>query len=292
MPEKNTRVIYQSSPVKNHFLYVWHITVKISSFVLFGAGTVAISIVVFPVMLMIFWGRRRFKRAARRFISAMFRFFTWYMSFLHGSRFKTSDDAAFKNLGGCIVAANHPSLLDVVVLISRIPHADCIVNASLSGKNIVHVITRALYISNNLPYPELIEKCRKSLSEGNTLIIFPEGTRSLPSGQNPFKKGAARVALATGCPIVPVFMGGNDKVGLRKHDPMLKFHPSDMYRYNLYIKEPLTTDEYRDLPEPVAARRITKKLQKILSYENNFENMIGAVEVPVEQITEDGRLDF
>lgn len=278
---QSTKIIYQTSPVKNYPLYWWHIFAKILSFALFGIGTVMISIVAFPVMKLLFWGKKRFKKAARRFICAMFRFFTWYMIILRAVRVKVFDKQKLKKLGGCVVVANHPSLLDVVMLISRIPNADCVVNASLSGKNIVHVITRALYISNNLPYEQLREKCVQTVKDGNALIIFPEGTRSLPSGQNHYKKGAARVALAAGCPIVPVFMGGNDKVGLRKHDPMFKYNPRQIYKYNMYVKDRIFPQDYKDMPEPAAAKKITEKIHQILCYENNVENMIGTVEVPL-----------
>lgn len=273
------KVVYEKKPVKNYLVYWWHIFAKIISFGLFGIGTVLISLAAFPVMRCIFWGKRRFNKAARKFISYMFRFFTWFMVIIRASSVKTSDGKKFSNLKGCVVIANHPSLLDVVMLISRIPNADCVVNASLSGKNIVHIITRTLYISNNLPHEEFMKRCVQSINEGNALIIFPEGTRSLTDGQNPFKKGAARVALNAGCPVVPVFMGGNDKVGLRKHDSMFLYNPVEIYKYEMYMKEPILPQEFEGLPEPAAAKRMTAKMAETLSYENNAECMKGAVVV-------------
>jgi len=280
---KATKVIYDTPPVNNYLFYWWRIFAKIMSFALFGIGTVMISIVAFPVMRILFWGNRRFKKAARRFINIMFKFFGIFMACLGAATFTSKYRKELKNLKGCIVIANHPSLLDVVFLISMIPHADCIVNASLSGKNIVHVITRTLYVSNNLPHEELMKRCKESIDSGNVMIIFPEGTRSLPSGMNPFKKGAARVALFVKCPVVPVFLGGNDKVGLRKHDSMFKFNPRESYRYRAYLKETINPEDYKDLPEPAAAKRMTARMQEILCYENNRENMTGIVEVPVTE---------
>lgn len=276
---KTTKVIYDTPPVKNYPLYWWHIFAKILSFALFGIGTVMISIVAFPVMRAIFWGNRRFKKAARRFINIMFKFFGIFMVSLGASSFRSKDRKALKNLKSCVVVANHPSLLDVVFLISMIPNADCIVNASLSGKNIVHVITRTLYVSNNLPHDELMAKCKKSIDDGNVMIIFPEGTRSLPSGLNPFKKGAARVALYAQCPVVPVFLGGNDKVGLRKHDSMFKYNPREMYRYRAYLKETINIEDYKGMPEPAAAKRLTARMHELLCFENNRENMTGIKEI-------------
>ena len=114
-----------------------------------------------------------------------------------------------------------------------------------------------------------MERCTKSLKSGSCLIIFPEGTRSLPEGQNKFKKGAARVALASSCPIVPVYIGGNDKRGLRKHDSMFKYNTRNCYHYDLHIKESLLPEGFAGEPEPAAAKHMTEKLQEILSDANN-----------------------
>ena len=258
-------------PIRNYPLYWWHITAKILSFALFGVGAVLISIVAFPVMMLLFPSKRRFRKAGHRFISAMFRFFTLFMTVIRASHVTAKERGEFKKLKSCIVVANHPSLLDVVMLISLLPDADCIVNAYLVGKNILHIIARKLYIPAADSFEEIMEKSVESLKSGSVLIIFPEGTRSKPSGQNPYKKGAARVALASGCPIVPVYIGGNDKRGLRKHDPMLKYNTRRCYHYDIHMKPPIKPEDYKDLPEPAAARRMTARLREVLSDDANRE---------------------
>lgn len=258
-------------PVKNYPLYWWHIFAKIMSFALFGIGAILISVVALPVMKLLFWKKERFRKAGHRFISFMFRFFVCFMTVIRSSHLSTPDKKKFRSLKSSIVVANHPSLIDVVMLISLIPDADCIVNSYLMGKNIVHIIVSNLYIPTSLPHEEIMRKCVDSLRSGSNLIIFPEGTRSLPSGQNKFKKGAARIALASGCPIVPVYMGGNDKRGLRKHDPMFLYNTRHCYHYEPHIKETVSPEKYRGMPEPAAAKRITAELAEILSDENNRE---------------------
>ena len=270
-PVENIYSFENPPPVKNYPLYCWHIFAKILSFALFGLGTIFISIIAFPFMKLFFWQKDRFRKAGHHFISIMFRFFVCFMTLIRASHLTTADKKKFRSLKSSIVVANHPSLLDVVMLISLIPDADCIVNSYLVGKNIVHIIASKLYIPNSLSYEEIMEKCLASLKAGSNLIIFPEVTRSLPSGQNKFKKGAARVALASSCPIVPVYIGGNDKRGLRKHDPMLRYNTRHCYHYDLHIKESVHPNEYKELPAPAAAKRITARLATILADENNRE---------------------
>ena len=269
--EKNSFSFENPPPVKNYPLYCWRIFVKLLSFALFGLGTILISIVAFPIMKLLFWKKERFRKAGHHFISVMFRFFVLFMKVIRGSTLTAKDKRKFRSLKSSIVVANHPSLLDVVMLISLIPDADCIVNSYLVGKNIVHLIASNLYIPTSLHYDEIMEKCISSLSSGSNLIIFPEGTRSLPSGQNKFKKGAARISIVSGCPIVPVYIGGNDKRGLRKHDPIFKYNTQKMYHYNVVMKDTVFPKDYAGLPKPTAAKRITEHLATILSDENNAE---------------------
>lgn len=259
---------YNPGTVKNPILYYWRIIGKILSFLIFGLGSVLLSLVALPVMRIIFPTKKSFSKATRHFVSLTFRFFINVMSLMNVADIKVSDKKALRNLKSAVVVANHPSLLDVVMLISQIPNADAVVNAYLR-KNILTIICSTLFIINDVSHEELIEKCKKSIESGNVLIIFPEGTRSLTTGQNPYKKGAARVAYAAKCPIIPVYMGGNDKRGLRKHDPMFMFNTDQKYHYVLDVKEPIQIEKYLDLEGTIAAKRITDEIRKVLSDENN-----------------------
>ena len=91
--------------------------------------------------------------------------------------------------------ANHPSLIDVVVLISIIPNADCVVKAHLFKNPFLRgVVKNTGYISNADPEGLLVD-CKKSLAAGNNLIIFPEGTRTKVGQAVKFQRGAANIAL-------------------------------------------------------------------------------------------------
>lgn len=260
-------------PVRNYPLYWWHVFVKWLSFLVFGVGSVLISIVAFPIMKLLFPNPQRFRTAGHRFISAMFRFFVGFLTVIGCARLTAPDKKRFRNLSSKIIVANHPSLLDVVMLISLVPNADCIVNAYLTGKNILHLIVRSLYIPTSLSHEEIMQKCAESLREGNNLIIFPEGTRSLPGGQNPYKKGAARIALMSGCPILPVYMGGNDKRGLRKHDSWLAYNTRRCYHYVVTMKPEISPAPYQNLPAPAAAKRLTQHISETLADRANKDSI-------------------
>lgn len=267
--------IYENFPIKNPVLYCLRVFIKIFFFVFFGIGTICLSILIFPIMKLIFRDKLVFQKNARKIVSKTFKFFLFIIKLTGALKISIDNTKKISELKAGIVVANHPSLIDVVILISQISNADAIVNSNLAGKNIVHFIINALYITNNLPHDELIKKCVESLHNGNVLIIFPEGTRSTCYGQNQYKKGAARIAIASGCPIVPIFIGGNNKVGLGKKESMFSFNHTGPYIYNLCVKETINPQEFSELKETVAAKRITDKIKNSLSYENNMDKLIG-----------------
>lgn len=84
------------------------------------------------------------------------------------------------NLGkkGELIIANHPSLLDVVFFLSKIKHLNCVVKGKL-GQNIflAFAIKACGYISNRND-DELLTNCLNALQNGESLLIFPEGTRT------------------------------------------------------------------------------------------------------------------
>jgi 1-acyl-sn-glycerol-3-phosphate acyltransferase len=51
---------------------------------------------------------------------------------------------------------------------------------------------------------KVAEQGRRFMAQGNWVIMFPEGTRSARGQQGQYKSGAARLAIVTGTPIVPI----------------------------------------------------------------------------------------
>jgi 1-acyl-sn-glycerol-3-phosphate acyltransferase len=143
------------------------------------------------------------------------------------------------------------------MLISLIPNADCVVQGYTAKNIILRGVVKQLYILASLDVEEICDACGRSLAEGNCIIIFPEGTRTPRKGPIPLKRGAARLALSSGCGIVPLFIGGTDKYGLGKRDPWLAFNPQEKYVYRIRMGEELSPQRFADLPAPVAARRLT-----------------------------------
>lgn len=243
-------------------LKTWYrIFVKLLLFFVFGVGSILLITLVFPTIRLVSTNNLQFKRRSRKAMCYTQQFFVFLGRITGGFRLKVEEREYLSHLKGRIIVANHPSLLDVVMLLSVIPNADCIIKASLGQRNILRNIVNTLYIPNSLDFDQLTAACTKSLEEGNCLIIFPEGTRTKADGILEFKKGAARISLSSGAPIVAVCIGGNDKHGLRKNDPMFSYNPKEEF---LYIVKPLievNPSEYAGIPVPAAAKKITDRVK-------------------------------
>jgi len=246
-------------PVSNRALYAYRVFIKWFSFFIFGLGSVIITITVLPPMRLFLHPRARFQKYGRHFVSTALRFFVFIMHVLGIVDLEYGNRDSYRHLSSKIIVANHPSLLDVVMLFSLIPNADCIVNAQLTH-SVVAGLIRQLYILGSRDIEDIFRDCAESLRQGNCLIIFPEGTRTPRVGKIILKKGAARVAMATGYSIVPVHVGGTDKFGLGKKDPWTGFNPRERYVYRLSMGVEINPEKFKHLPAPAAAKSITREI--------------------------------
>jgi 1-acyl-sn-glycerol-3-phosphate acyltransferase len=230
------------------------------SFFIFGLGTLLLVTVIFPGLRLRVHPQERFRAQARRFVSLSFRFFTKFMERLGIVKLEVEDREFFRRLTSKIIVANHPSLLDVVMLISLIPNADCIVRGALAH-TIVRGVIRQLYIPNSLDFEDLMAACINSLNQGNNIIFFPEGTRTPRTGEIILKKGASRLALRSGRSVIPVYIGGNDKYGLGKRDPWTAFNHREKYRYHIRRGAEIFPGTYGTMPAPRAVRQLTEDIR-------------------------------
>lgn len=174
---------------------LWRILATGICFSFFGLGGVFLTIFVFPLQKIFVTDELKQKKIARKTVHLTFKFFIGLMAFTGVFSFDLARARRLSELKGQLVLANHPSLIDVVVLISIIPNADCVVKAHLFSNPFLRgVVKNTGYISNADPEGLLLD-CRTSLSAGNNLIIFPEGTRTKPMQAIKFQRGAANIAL-------------------------------------------------------------------------------------------------
>ena len=138
--------------------------------------------------------------------------FRWYLLLMHVLGLFRCDLRALDALRherGLVIAPNHPSLVDVVLVVSRLPRVVCITKATLWDNVLLGGgIRLARYIRNDAPVP-LVKRAVQELRAGRQLLIFPEGTRTARAPVNGFKGGFALMAKASQVPVQTVFLEGS-----------------------------------------------------------------------------------
>ena len=132
---------------------------------------------------------------------------------------------ALRDARGLVIAPNHPTLFDVVLIVSQVPNVVCVTKASLWNNPLLGGMVRlAGFIRNDAPL-QLVRRAAAELRAGSNLLIFPEGTRTPANGRlGPFRPGFALMAKAGGAPVQAVFLSMGTPY-LRKGWPLLRQPP-------------------------------------------------------------------
>ncbi|GAA4913097.1 1-acyl-sn-glycerol-3-phosphate acyltransferase [Stackebrandtia albiflava] len=125
--------------------------------------------------------------------------------------------------GPAILACNHLSVADHYFLalvtsrhIATMAKVEYFVRGGVKGKLIGATVKRlgqvAVDRSGGRRSAQALGPSEQVLNEGRLFAIFPEGTRSTDGHLHKGKTGVARLALATGAPVIPIGLSGTDKV--------------------------------------------------------------------------------
>lgn len=154
-------------------------------------------------------------------IMAGFRWFLWILRLTGVLRVDLRVLDALRHERGIVIACNHPTMLDAVLLISRLPRVVCITKASLWDNIFLGGgIRLARYLRNDEAMP-MIRKAAEAVRGGRQLLIFPEGSRTAEPPVSPFHRSAAVMARAARAPVQTVFIEA-DSPYLRKGWPLFR----------------------------------------------------------------------
>lgn len=246
--------------VSNWISYSYHIFFKIIWTIFLSVGAIFLSLLFFPILRIFIHPAEKFRGAAQKLVSASFNFFLILLRVSGFAKLITESRKEFHNLHSKIIVANHPSLLDTVILISLIPNSTMITGHRYS-KGVFGGVVKTCYMTNSLDFDELCKRCKENIESGGNVIIFPEGTRSPRHGQIHYKKGAARIARTLGANIIPVLIAGSDKFGLGKYNPILSYNPVEELIYHVIKLEEINISDYSELTDTISAKRVTQQYE-------------------------------
>ena len=179
----------------------------------FWAFLVLSSVALFPVALLVWAVTAPFDRrlvVLHRFTCFWASLYTWlnpaWPVTIEG-RENIRPDVAY------VMVSNHQSLVDILVLFRLFRHFKWVskienFRVPLIGWNMRLNRYIALVRGSRESVVRMMAECEATLANGSSVMIFPEGTRSLDGRMRAFKTGAFELALNTGAPILPIALDG------------------------------------------------------------------------------------
>ncbi|KAF3981375.1 MAG: 1-acyl-sn-glycerol-3-phosphate acyltransferase [Methylococcales symbiont of Hymedesmia sp. n. MRB-2018] len=243
--------------------YYWRLFATGFSFFTFGLSGVLLRITVFPVLGIFSKNPVTKKTGAKKVVQLSFYAF---IGFMHRLGIMTYEINGLEKLNRpCqLVIANHPTLIDIVFLISRIPQANCIVKDSLFHNSFTKgPIINTGYISNANP-EQMLANCVIGLQSGETMVIFPEGTRTTDKNKFKFQRGAASIALQAKAHLTPVILTCTPRT-LTKAEKWYQI-PSQRFHLSMNVEDDIVLDDFLAIEQKtIAVRRLTHYLQDYFS---------------------------
>ena len=228
----------------------------------FGIGALIIGCIIFP-LLSLFIKEENQRKLFSNIIHSSWNFFVGLMK--NTRIININIDGDLSKVKGKIIAASHPSLIDIVILIGNMPNSLCLAKKELLKNPVMHNIVKSLYIINNIE-PEIFQKnAMKALADGYNIVIFPTGTRTLPGEQIKIHKGAAQLSLVSGINIVPVNIKTDYPFLIKHHSPLDAGNKP--VNYSIKIMPEINPKNYiNDTDSEIKARnRISEKIKEYIN---------------------------
>lgn len=146
-----------------------------------------------------------------------------------------------------LFVANHQGLFDILLLIGYLERPigfiakEEIKKIPIVNKWMIEMQCVFIDRSNRRAAVKVIDDGIELLNSGQSMVIFPEGTRGKGREINPFKSGSLRLATRSGVPIVPVTVDGTYQVYEKNNR---KITASDL---TLTVSEPIYPEQYENM---------------------------------------------
>lgn len=143
----------------------------------------------------------RAQRFGRWGIHAGFRGYLGFLQMFCGCRFDLKEVEALRDGPPLVLVANHPSLLDAVLVIACLPNALCVMKSSLMDNPLFGAAARLAGYIRNDRFLGVVLQGRQQLQQGAQLLIFPEGTRTTDFPVGPCSGSAGLIAARAKVPV-------------------------------------------------------------------------------------------
>jgi 1-acyl-sn-glycerol-3-phosphate acyltransferase len=181
----------------------WRIAATGFAFVLLGFVASVLGLIVIPIIRLWPNGSRSREFRVQALIRILVRFYLFILQAMGTCTIRFEGRERLWE-PGLLVVANHPTLLDALLLMSEMPQVDCVVKRRYFHDRFLGAASQGAGYIPSGDGPSMVEACVERLKQGRSIMIFPEGTRSPVNGLGSFTRGAAHVSIRAEKNLVPV----------------------------------------------------------------------------------------
>lgn len=240
--------------------YLWRLFATGFSFFLFGLGGLVLAAIVFPFINIFFRDPERRAAIAQQTVHTVWRLYVEIMVVLGVLTYEVHGAELLRNDRGTLVIANHPSLLDIVFIMSLMKRTQCVVKGAIWRNPFTRgAVMAANYIPNNDDPQKLLDDCVAALKAGNNLVIFPEGSRTPPGQKRKYQRGFAYIALRSHAPLRLVTLTCTPPT-LLKGEPWYKIPPRRPH-WVLRVHDHIPVED-QDAEPAIAVRKLCAQVEQ------------------------------
>jgi 1-acyl-sn-glycerol-3-phosphate acyltransferase len=241
--------------------YVWRLFITGLAFVTLGVGGFLLAITIIPAARLFVRDSAAKVARTQTVIHRSFQLYILMLRVLGVIRLETIGAEKLPARRVSLIVANHPTLLDVVLIMALIPRACCVVKHQLWRHPFLGPVVRAAgYIRNDHEWERFIDDCRRALAAGRNLIIFPEGTRTVPGAPFRLQRGFAHIATLTRTDLQVVTITCNP-VTLLKGQPWYDI-PVRAARFRIEIDHQIAIEPFlQERSRAIGVRRLVSHLE-------------------------------
>jgi 1-acyl-sn-glycerol-3-phosphate acyltransferase len=169
-------------------------------------GLLCLSWTLFAVILYPLLPLHQGRALGRWVIMVAFRLYLASLSASRRCHFDLTALDALRHEGPLIIAPNHPSLIDAVMVISRLPNVACVMKTSLMDNVFLGAGSRLARYIGSEPLRNMLHLAVEDFQNGSHLLLFPEGTRTTRDPVNPLKGSIGLISHLAQVPVQTVLI--------------------------------------------------------------------------------------
>src|SRR5579862_3432914 len=190
-----------------------------ASLTLLGLICLSWTLLAWPLLLVL--PPRPGRWAGRLGILVGFRFYVWSLRVMGLYRLDLRALRTLRHGPPVVLAPNHPSIIDALLIIAHEPRVACVMKSSLMNNVFLGAGARlARYIRHDSPR-RMIHEAVAELRRGGIVLLFPEGTRTTRAPINELQGGVGLIAKEAGVPVQTLLIE-TDSPYLSKGWPLFK----------------------------------------------------------------------